>query len=116
MRRWLTWPGMLYAAPVPVLVAGCALLLWYGLTRGRDRLPFLSALGLFVLSYVGLGISLYPNIVPGSVTIWDAAAPDSSLAFLLVGAAVLVPLCLAYSAYSYWVFRGKVGDDAGYHH
>ena len=101
---------------MPILVAGCAVLLWYGLARGRDRLPFLAALGLFVLSYIGLGISLYPNIVPGSVTIWDAAAPDSSLGFLLVGAAVLVPLCLAYTGYSYWVFRGKVSDDAGYHH
>jgi cytochrome d ubiquinol oxidase subunit II len=114
--RWFTWPNMLYAAPVPILVLGCAALLYFGLTRERDRLPFVAAQGLFVLSYVGLGISLYPNIVPGSVTVWDAAAPDASLGFLLVGAAVLVPLCLAYTIYSYWVFRGRVSDDAGYHH
>ena len=116
MARWFTWPNMLYAAPVPILVSSCALLMYWGLTKQRDRLPFLAALGLFVLSYVGLGISLYPNIVPGSVTIWNAAAPDDSLSFLLIGAAVLVPLCLAYTVYAYWVFRGKVSDDAGYHH
>ncbi|MEO8557846.1 MAG: cytochrome d ubiquinol oxidase subunit II [Rhodospirillales bacterium] len=115
-ERWFTWPNMLYAAPVPILVGGAALLMYWGLAKQRDRLPFLAALGLFVLSYVGLGISLYPNIVPGSVTIWDAAAPDESLGFLLVGAAVLMPLCLAYTVYAYWVFRGKVSDDAGYHH
>ena len=68
-----------------------------------------------MLSYIGLGISFYPYIVPNIVTIWEAAAPDSSLAFLLVGACVLIPLILAYTAYSYWVFRGKVNAAGGYH-
>ena len=71
--------------------------------------------GLFVLSYIGLGISFYPHIVPPKLTIWEAAAPDVSLKFLIVGAVVLVPLILAYTALSYWVFRGKVDPDAGYH-
>ena len=62
------------------------------------RAPFLAALALFVLSYIGLGISFYPYIVPPSITIWAAAAPDTSLKFLLVGAVVLVPLILAYTA------------------
>ena len=65
--------------------------------------------------FIGLGISFYPFIVPHSITIWDAAAPDSSLAFLLVGAAVLIPAILAYTAYSYWVFRGKIDAAGGYH-
>jgi cytochrome d ubiquinol oxidase subunit II len=68
-----------------------------------------------VLCYIGLGISFYPYIVPPSVTIWDAAAPDKSLAFLLAGAAILIPLILAYTAYGYWVFRGKVERSGGYH-
>ena len=72
-------------------------------------MPFLAGIALFVLSYIGLGISFYPYILPPSVTIWDAAAPDSSLKFLLVGALVLIPLILAYTAWAYWVFRGKVG-------
>ena len=79
------------------------------------RAPFFAALSLFVLSYIGLGISFYPYIVPPSITIWSAAAPDTSLKFLLVGAVVLVPLILAYTAWSYWVFRGKVDPEAGYH-
>ena len=71
--------------------------------------PFLSPSVCFILCFVGLGISFYPYIVPPSLSIWDAAAPDKSLGFLLVGALVLVPLILAYTAYSYWVFRGKAG-------
>ena len=54
-------------------------------------------------------ISIYPDVVPNDVTIWEAAAPDSSLSFMLVGAAVLLPIILAYTGHAYWVFRGKVG-------
>jgi cytochrome d ubiquinol oxidase subunit II len=113
--RWLAFPQVLYAAPVPLLVGAAALVLFRGLAERRELAPFLAALSLFVLSYAGLGISFYPYIVPTSVTIWDAAAPENSLAFLLVGAAVLVPLILLYTAYSYWVFRGKVNASGGYH-
>ena len=70
---------------------------------------------MFVLSFIGLGISFYPYIVPPGLTIAEAAAPDESLWFLLAGAAVLVPMILAYTAYAYWVFRGKVDPDEGYH-
>jgi cytochrome d ubiquinol oxidase subunit II len=115
MARWFTWPALLYTAPVPVLVALAALVLFRGLAGGRDVSPFLAAMALFVLSYIGLGISFYPYIVPPSLTIRSAAAPDSSLEFLLVGAVVLVPLILAYTAWSYWVFRGKIDASAGYH-
>jgi len=115
MDRWLGWPQVLYTAPVPLLVAAAALVLFRGLAGRRALSPFLAALALFVLSYIGLGISFYPFIVPVSVTIWEAAAPDRSLAFLLVGAAVLIPLILLYTAYSYWVFRGKVDPAGGYH-
>jgi cytochrome d ubiquinol oxidase subunit II len=107
MSRWFAFPQILYTAPVPLLVALCVVALHHGLTSGRERLPFLAAQGLFILSYVGLGISFYPYIVPPSLSIWDAAAPPESQAFLLVGTAVLIPLILAYTAYAYWVFRGK---------
>jgi cytochrome d ubiquinol oxidase subunit II len=113
--RWFRIPNLLLVAPVPVLVALLALLLWRALKERLDRQPFLLALGLFVLSYAGLGISNYPYVVPRSVTIWQAAAPDSSLAFLLIGALVLLPLILAYTAYAYWVFRGKITSGEGYH-
>ena len=112
--RWFEMPGLILTAPVPLLVAACALVLFTSLKNGSERLPFLMALALFVLCFAGLGISIYPNIVPPNITIWQAAAPDSSLAFMLVGAVVIVPLILAYSAWAYWVFRGKVGAH-GYH-
>jgi cytochrome d ubiquinol oxidase subunit II len=73
------------------------------------------ALGLFVLSYVGLGVSLYPYIVPRSITIWQAAAPPNSLIFMLIGTAILLPLILGYTGHAYWVFRGKVKLGEGYH-
>ncbi|MCB1884213.1 MAG: cytochrome d ubiquinol oxidase subunit II [Geminicoccaceae bacterium] len=113
--RWFTWPNILYFSPVPVLVALLSLAFVWAVRRGAERLPFFLALGLFVLSFAGLGISLWPDVVPGDFTIWQAASPDKSLAFLLVGAAFLVPLILAYTAYAYWVFRGKVDPNAGYH-
>lgn len=115
LSRWFAWPQMLYTAPVPLLVTASALVLFTSLARRNDARPFLAALALFVLSFIGLGISFYPYIVPLSITIWDAAAPDNSLAFLLVGAAILIPLILVYTAYSYYVFRGKVDVESGYH-
>ena len=115
MVRWFAWPQVLYVVPVPLLVGACAMALFAGLKRRRELSPFLSAVGFFVLSYIGLGISFYPYLVPPSLTIWAAAAPDNSLRFLLAGAVVLIPLILAYTAYSYWVFRGKVSTSGGYH-
>jgi cytochrome d ubiquinol oxidase subunit II len=115
MARWFEWPNMLYVSPVPVLVLLAAYFLFDGLKKGYVNQPYLSAVALFILSYVGLVISFFPYIVPPSVTIWEAAAPDSSLHFLLVGAVVLIPLILTYTAYAYWVFRGKVGKTSGYH-
>jgi cytochrome d ubiquinol oxidase subunit II len=112
-HRWFSWPGVLLTSPVPALVGLLALGFFRSLARGLELAPFLCALGWFVLGFAGLGISLFPLIVPPTLTIWDAAAPRDSQVFLLVGAAVLVPMILAYSGYAYWVFRGKVQHDAG---
>ncbi len=114
-QRWFGWPTAFFSAFVPTLIALCALALWHGLTTDKHLQPFLAALGLFVLSFAGLGISFYPYIVPGALTIHEAAAPESSLVFLLVGAAVLIPIILAYTGYAYWVFRGKIDPEEGYH-
>jgi len=115
LERWFAWPTAIFSVVVPVLVLACAWLLFSGLKRGADLQPFLAAQTMFVLCFIGLGISFYPFIVPTSVTIWQAAAPDNSLAFLLVGALILLPLIIAYTAYAYWVFRGKVRPGEGYH-
>lgn len=114
-RRWFAYPTAIFSFLVPGLVLLAAYGLLHGLRRQADVLPFLCALSLFVLGFVGLGISFYPHIVPPALTIEDAAAPDSSLAFALVGTLVLLPMILGYTAYAYWVFRGKVDPDEGYH-
>ena len=114
-QRWFAWPQVLLVGPVPLAVLGAGFLLLKGLTERREVAPFLASLALFTLCFVGLGISFFPYMVPHAVTIHEAAAPDNSLAFLLVGAAVLVPVILAYTAYAYWVFRGKVKAVGGYH-
>lgn len=115
LDRWFGFPTAVFSVIVPLLVLGCLYLIVSGLRNGRDAQPFLASLALFAVGYAGIGISFYPYIVPTSLTIWDAAAPPESLRFLLVGALVLIPIILAYTAYAYWVFRGKVDPHEGYH-
>ena len=121
-ERWFGWPGIVLTSPVPILVALLAWAFWRGLSLRHHITPFLCAQAWFVLCYAGLGISLWPLIVPpargsgqAGITIWDAAAPPESQAFLLVGAVVLIPIILAYTGYAYWVFRGKVLPGMHYH-
>jgi len=115
-ERWFSWPNILYAAPVPIVVALLTLALFRSLMHHQhDYRPFIIALVLFLVTFIGLGISMWPYIIPTSVTIWDAASPYSSQLFMFVGAAVLVPIILGYTAYAYWVFRGKVDPNEGYH-
>ncbi len=113
-RAWFAWPGELAAVQMPLLVAVIGWLLFRSIRQGKDFLPFLLTLILFGLSMLGLAISMWPDLIPGRVSIWDAAAPRSSQIFMLVGASVLVPIILIYTGWAYWVFRGKVGQE-GYH-
>ena len=113
--RWLSWPNMAVLALVPLLTAGTAWWTWRALGRAPEAAPFVGAVGLFVLSYVGIAISLWPMIVPHHYTLWDAASSPKTQAFLLVGTLFLLPTVLLYTAWSYWVFRGKVRADMGYH-
>lgn len=112
--RWFAMPMILWLAPVPLVTLAVAAGLLRALAR-RDRWrPFLLALALFLLGMIGLGVSMWPYVVPQSVTIWQAAAPARSQVFMLVGTAIIMPLILGYTAWAYWVFRGKVGTH-GYH-
>jgi cytochrome d ubiquinol oxidase subunit II len=114
-QRWFSWPNMLYLSPVPVTTALLALWLWRALDRGNDVVPFLSAMSLFALSYLGLAVSILPYIVPHRITLWEAATAPEGQAFLLIGTLFLIPIILMYTAWSYWVFRGKVQAGTGYH-
>lgn len=115
LERWFSGRTFWLSIVMPALVCAAAFTLYRGLYNGRDAQPFLAALVMFLLCYVGIGVSFYPMIAPPSISIWDAAAPASSLAFLLVGAVVLIPMILMYTAYAYWVFRGKMDPSEGYH-
>src|SRR5688572_4328454 len=114
-RRWFSWPNIAWLSPVPVVTALIAYALWRALAQGRDAAPFIAALGLFLMSYLGLTVSLFPYIVPHTLTLWDAAGAPQAQAFLLIGTLFLIPIIFTYTAWSYWVCRGKVRGGAGYH-
>jgi cytochrome d ubiquinol oxidase subunit II len=113
--RWFVFPNMLFLAPVPIATAAAAILTWRALHSRSEVLPFVGGIVLFALSFAGIAISLYPMIVPHHFTLWEAASSDRTQAFLLVGTLALLPVILMYTSWSYWVFRGKVRADVGYH-
>ena len=114
-ERWFSLPNILYLWPVPLVSGLVAFALWRALGGERDRLPFLATIGLFLLGYLGLVISSFPYLVPPDLSIWDLAAAPSSQLFMLAGTLVLLPMILGYTAYSLWLFRGKVPEGATYH-
>jgi cytochrome bd ubiquinol oxidase subunit II len=115
-RRWFSWPNSVFLSPVPIITALIAVGEWYALRqRQHDVMPFLGAIGLFLMSFIGIAISLWPMIVPYHYTLWEAASSNSTQAFMLIGTLFLLPVILMYTAWSYWVFRGKVSETLGYH-
>jgi cytochrome bd ubiquinol oxidase subunit II len=114
-RRWFSWPNIAFLSPVPLVTLALAWWEWRALNNRAEITPFAAAIGLFLMSYIGIAISLWPMIVPHHFTLWDAASSPSTQAFLLVGTLFLLPVILMYTGWSYWVFRGKVRGDIGYH-
>lgn len=114
-ERWFSFPNIILFSPVPVLVLLSGWLILRSLQGTPHGGPFLLALFLLFLGYSGLGISLWPNIIPPDISIREAAAPPQSMGFALVGALFIIPIILAYTAWSYYVFRGKVKIGEGYH-
>jgi cytochrome bd ubiquinol oxidase subunit II len=114
-QRWFTLPNLYYLSPVPILTALVALAEWRWIGARRAAASFLATIALFLLGYLGLVISIFPYIVPPALTIWEAAASASSQTFMLIGTLVLLPAILGYTAFTYWLFRGKVREGAAYH-
>ncbi|WP_349370789.1 cytochrome d ubiquinol oxidase subunit II [Salinarimonas sp.] len=117
-ERWFSTPNIYYLAPIPLLTALVAFGVWRALVNERHYAPFFLSIALFLLGFLGLGVSLFPYIVPPTITIWEAANTVNSQLFALVGFSVVLPVMLGYTAYVYWVFRGKVAEDleeSGYH-
>jgi cytochrome d ubiquinol oxidase subunit II len=113
-RRWFSWPNIAFLSPVPIATAIVALFEWRALARA-ELAPYLYAVALFALSYLGIAISLFPMIVPHHFSLWQSASSPDTQLFLLLGTLFLLPIILVYTGWSYWVFRGKVRGDIGYH-
>jgi cytochrome d ubiquinol oxidase subunit II len=114
-RRWFSWSDLPLLAPIPVIAALLVMWEWRSLgKRSSEVAPFVTAVGIFVLTYAGIAISLWPLIVPHRYSLWEAASSTSTQVFLLVGTVFLLPIIFMYTAWSYWVFRGKVRAEIGY--
>ena len=115
-QRWFTTPNIYFVSPIPLLTMIVAGLVAWGIRKKIDGMIYPAAIALLGLCFVGLGVGLTPYVVPRAITIHQAAAPDSSLMFMLIGALIMLPLILGYTGYSYWIFRGKVRPgEGGYH-
>jgi cytochrome d ubiquinol oxidase subunit II len=114
-RRWFSWSDLPLLAPIPVMTALLVIWEWRSLgKRSSEIAPFVTAVGIFALSYAGIVISLWPMIVPHRYSLWEAASSTSTQVFLVVGTVFLLPIIFMYTAWSYWVFRGKVRGEIGY--
>lgn len=111
--RWYSFPDILYLAPLPLITAIMVFLTWQSLTNGHEKRPFIYSIIIFLCSYAGIAISVYPYLIPHQISIWDAAAPDSTLRFILVGVVIMLPILLGYTLYAYYIFRGKT---TGHYH
>ena len=113
--RWFSLPNFLFLWPVPAVTAVVAFACWRWIGQRREVPPFLAAIALFLLGYLGLVISNFPYLVPPSLTVWDTAAAPASQIFMLLGTLLLLPFVLGYVVFIYWLFRGKVREGESYH-
>ncbi len=112
-QRWYSFPNVLLLSPLPLITAIMLYLTWQSLALKHEWRPFLYSIVIFLCAYSGIAISVYPYLIPHQISFWQAAAPDSTLIFLLIGVVIMLPFLLAYTAYAYYIFRGKNGE--GYH-
>jgi len=106
-ERWFDFPRTLALMVLPLATLAAGVYVWLQVKRS-DWKPFAGAAAIFVLAFAGLAYSIFPYVVIDRITIWEAAAHDSALTFVGVGALVVLPFIFGYTIYSYRVFRGKV--------
>ncbi|AWN73073.1 cytochrome d ubiquinol oxidase subunit II [Legionella anisa] len=111
-NRWYQYPNFLWLSPLPLITALAIYLAWSNLSlnSNNERKPFIYSIIIFLCSYIGIAISVYPYLIPHQITIWEAAAPSSTLTFILVGVVIMLPILLAYTLYAYSLFRGKTEE------
>ncbi|WP_447556227.1 cytochrome d ubiquinol oxidase subunit II [Vreelandella sp. EE22] len=113
---WERWFGNLRLIWIfPAMALLFAFLVFRSVKQRRESYPFLATIGIYVSTYLGLIVSQWPMIVPPNYTLWDAASAPESQLFLLIGVLFVIPVILVYTAWTYWVFRGKVRVGEGYH-
>jgi cytochrome d ubiquinol oxidase subunit II len=105
-EKWFSFPRVLHLSVLPLATLAAW---WYTLRAiGRSEWkPFAGAVSIYGLAFLGLAYSLFPYVVVDRLTIWEAAAHESALWFVLVGTLIVVPLIAGYTIYAYRVFRGK---------
>ena len=111
---WFSLPNFFLLLPVPTLSLVFFIFIWKDLHQGNEIRPFILSMGIFVTAYFGLGISIWPWLVPFAITFRQAAAAPESQSLLLVGTLIMLPLVLGYMGYSYYLFRGKVSHEGYY--
>jgi len=114
-ERWFSTPNLYYLLPIPVITGLVCLKIADSISKQKERSPFVMSLIIVLLGFAGLGVSIWPNIIPPSISIWDAASPEKSQSFMLFGAVLILPVILAYTFWSYYVFAGKVKEGEAYH-
>jgi cytochrome bd ubiquinol oxidase subunit II len=111
-EKWFSWPEVLFLAPLPILSAAIFARLWWMLRQPkvlqeRAWYPFFSVVALKLLGFMGLAYSFFPYVVPEKLTIWQAASATGSLALMLVGALLVLPVMFGYTFLVYKIFHGK---------
>ncbi|KTD82185.1 cytochrome D ubiquinol oxidase subunit II, cyanide insensitive [Legionella waltersii] len=112
-HRWYSFANLILLSPLPLLAAVAIYQVWQNLNKASEYKPFVYSIVAFLCAYLGIGISVYPYLIPHQVTLWEAAAPDSTLKFILVGVVIMLPILLTYTLYAYHLFRGK---SSGHYH
>lgn len=110
-HRWYSIPNVFLLSPLPLLTMIALYKIWKNLGTTHQYKPFLYSIVVFLCAYIGIGVSVYPYLIPHQVTLWEAAAPDSTLLFILIGVVIMLPILLAYTAYAYYLFRGKSSEN-----